>query len=157
MVSASLRGLLAKVSGAEVAGLRDDNGLPVARFTAKADYTVTAPVFFQGGENRITAGSDLVRASGTTTELRAVPVTVTPATGEAVVRIAAASEQRVDLTIEGAAGRLSIGHRAPGRRYEATREGHPGKDTLLATDQDLILDVPASPTSRRITITPAAP
>jgi hypothetical protein len=148
---------LLKVRGAEVAGLRDDNGLPVARFTARADYTVTSPVFFQGGENRITAGSDLVRASGRTTELRAVPVSFTPATGEAVVRIAAASEARVDLTIEGAAGRLSIGHRAPGRRYEITREGHPGKDTLLATDQDLILDLPATPTPRRISITPAAP
>jgi hypothetical protein len=148
---------LLKVGGAEVASLQDDNGLPLARFTAEADYAVTSPAFFQGGENRVSAGSDLVRASGRAIELRAVPVTFTPANGEAVVRITAASEARVELTITGAAGRLSIGHRVPGRRYGFTREDCPGKEILLATDQDIVLDLPASPTPRKLSITPAAP
>ena len=146
---------LLKVSGADVASLHDDNGLPVARFTAKGDYSVTAPVFFQGGENRVTAASDLVRASGRTTELRAVPVSFVPAAGEAVVRIAAASEARVDLTIEGAAGRLNIGHRVPGRRYAVTREGSAGTEYLVANDQGLEFDILASPTPRRLRISAA--
>ncbi len=148
---------LLKVSGAEVASLRDDTGLPIAQFTAKCYYTITAPVFFQGGINHVTAGSDLVRASGRAAELRAVPVSFVPATGNALVRIAAATEARVELTIEGAAGRLSIGHRVPGRRYEIIRGGRPDKELVAASDKDLVLDVPASPTPGRISITPAAP
>lgn len=151
---------LLKVSApAAVARLADDNGLPVASFTAEADFTFAAPGLFSPGENRLAPGSDLVRVSGRARELRAVPLRFTArGPGEAVLRIASATERLVDLSHTGAGGRLLVAHRVPGRRYLVEREGEVAAPTVANGAGELALDLAPATNPRRVLVTaPSAP
>ncbi len=144
---------LLKVSaGAAVARLEDENGLPVAVFDRAAGYSITAPQLFVPGENRVSANSDLVRASGRARELRAAPLRFS-AQGETETRldIAAAGEGRVELKWQGPGGRLLVAHRVPGRSYAVAMEGSPDS-TRVARGDEFTLELPAAPKPRRLSI-----
>lgn len=147
--------LLKLADGASVSRLADDNGLPVATFTRRAAYSITAPQLFMPGENRVASGSDLVRASGRARELRAAPLRFTAREGEALLRIAEATEARVSLVHTGAAGRLHVAHRVPGRAYRVAIEGAPGQTLAATRTAELSFDLPPSPRPREVRIEPA--
>ncbi|MCU0791365.1 MAG: hypothetical protein MUE42_00600, partial [Opitutaceae bacterium] len=132
------------VAGAEVAALDEDNGLPLARFTAEAAYRITAPSIFLPGVNRIVAGSTLVTAEGRATVLRTLPHRFAPSAGEAELVFTESSEARVTFSHSGAGGSLTFGHRVPGRSYRLALNDAAARSAVATSAGEVVFDLPSS-------------
>lgn len=135
------------VTGAEVAALEDNNGLPVARLTGEGDFRITSPVLFFPGTNRVTAGSGLIVVEGRGTSLCALPHRFSPDAGEAELAFAASDEARVAFNHTGSGGSLVLGQRVPGRSYRLVLDTGHVASAVAASSGEVGFPLPDSPAS----------
>ncbi|MEN6343767.1 MAG: hypothetical protein ABFE16_00580 [Armatimonadia bacterium] len=124
-----------------ISRMYDENGRLVLEAPQEGEFHLKAPVLFGPGRNVLTAGAPVLSFTGQGTRVAAVPVSVSPVEGRAVVETNAKGDQ---VRVAGAAT-VTFSQLQPGGVYQVTVDG---VATTQAADQGRLQVQVKGPESR---------
>lgn len=99
---------------ADIACVRDSNGLPVLEGVGQGTFSLKAPVLFGPGHNEMTAGSPVIGFHGAAARVRALPLAVSVSQDRVTVDV---NEEGTQVTTQGAPATITFSQLAPGAVY----------------------------------------